>query len=209
MPSSVNTTPPLDFSERIQELQTGFVGREWLLAEVDGFLNQNRDRALVITGEPGIGKSAASARILGHLQEQGIPCAYHFCEVRKGGTLEPMPFVQSLSLQLGCVLPGFAEAIVEAVPASLTGRVDASRGTTDASVNAINIGRLILQTRSPRESFYYLVRKPLRDWARSKNLAAARSSWLTPWMSAADLTALRTSQIFSDLPRICLRRCGW
>jgi hypothetical protein len=58
-----DSTPPLDFSDRIRDLTQVFVGREWLLREVDDFVAQDKERYLVITGEPGIGKSAVAARL--------------------------------------------------------------------------------------------------------------------------------------------------
>jgi TIR domain len=52
---------PWDFEPFLREKRKDFVGREWLFAEIDGWQVRGAQPALLITGEPGIGKSAIVA----------------------------------------------------------------------------------------------------------------------------------------------------
>lgn len=156
----------MNFSKRIQELTSEFVGREWLLRQVTDFLHNDTKSYLVIVGEAGIGKSAISARLL---QLENIH-AYHFCSVLEGGKLEPNPFVVSLSTQLSRRLPGFAEHIVERAPASITGNVNVGE-LKDGIAAGVFIEQFIVQTKSATEAFQYLVREPLEGWIARHNPA--------------------------------------
>jgi len=56
----------LDFKSYCLGKTQGFVGREWILDEIDAFLHSNASGCLMIVGEPGIGKSS----IMSHLIEK-------------------------------------------------------------------------------------------------------------------------------------------
>jgi len=150
----------LDFSKRIRDLTTNFIGREWLLREVDDFLQQESEHYLVIIGEPGIGKSAFAA----HLTRTRKIHAYHFCTAREAGTLDPIAFVRSLSYQLAHTLPDFASHLIaqEAVKIDASQEIRQMQGGTAYNVY---IERLIAQTHSADEAFQHLVREPLKTWA--------------------------------------------
>jgi len=55
-----------DFGELITRYGSSFVGREWLVERVDSFLAEKKHRTLVLSGGPGIGKTA----FLAHLAER-------------------------------------------------------------------------------------------------------------------------------------------
>ena len=157
----------MDFSKRIQELTVEFVGREWLLQQVEEFLCKDPKRYLVIVGEAGIGKSAVSARLI---QVRKIH-AYHFCSVLEGGKLEPIAFVRSLSLQLSKSLPRFSKHIVDSSTSHISSRVEVGEmtggiaaGVYIDSAAGINIEQFLVQTKSAAEAFQYLVREPLEAW---------------------------------------------
>jgi DNA replication protein DnaC len=42
----------------IERLTEGFTGREWVFEEIDRWLQQDNERFFILTGEPGVGKSA-------------------------------------------------------------------------------------------------------------------------------------------------------
>ena len=100
---------PLDFGPEIARFSIGFSGREWLGVALDEWLSDERGRAFVIVGEPGIGKSAIAAwlSLTRHEEVVGI----HFCTQRNTRTLDPYEMVASLVAQLHAQLPGFAEAV--------------------------------------------------------------------------------------------------
>lgn len=104
---------PLDFGPEIARHTQGFVGREWLRAEMEKWLASPRGRAFVIVGEPGIGKSAMAAHLATTCDEVA---AVHFCTIRNSRSLDPFEFVASLTGQLAGRVPGFAEALAKRQP---------------------------------------------------------------------------------------------
>jgi ATP-dependent Clp protease ATP-binding subunit ClpA len=49
------------FDRDIERLTEGFTGREWVFKEIDRWLQQDNERFFILTGEPGVGKSAIAA----------------------------------------------------------------------------------------------------------------------------------------------------
>ena len=92
----------------LYEKRAGFVGREWLFNRVNGWLQAARsESALLITGEPGIGKSAFIAE-MAHRNLDGRVVAYHFCTREDRLTLEPGAFVLNLAAMLASRVPTLA-----------------------------------------------------------------------------------------------------
>jgi DNA polymerase III delta prime subunit len=97
-----------DFRDYARSRLEGFTGREWLVEKVRAWLGRaDAPPFLLILGEPGIGKSAFAAHLW---LDHGLPHAVHFCIAGRGGTIDPLAFVESLHEQLKKNLPGFAEA---------------------------------------------------------------------------------------------------
>ena len=103
---------PLDFAFDIAERARGFVGREWLVAELEAWLASDR-RAFVIVGEPGIGKSAVAA----HLASRPDAVAVHFCSTGNGDSLAPLAFVANVVVALSARLPAFGAEVARKNPA--------------------------------------------------------------------------------------------
>jgi len=100
---------PLDFGPEIARLSAGFTGRDWLNAELGAWLEDPAGRALVIIGEPGIGKSAIAAWLSQVRGDQVV--GVHFCTRRNTRTLDPLEFVASLVGQLSTQLDGYRAAV--------------------------------------------------------------------------------------------------
>lgn len=156
--------PHLDFINHIHRSVNDLIGRKWLLRNVSDFLQQNGDHYLIITGEPGIGKSTIAA----HLVQTRTIHAYHFCNAREGGTLDPLAFVRSVSQHLTQKLPDFGRyLVVEEERINID--VDISIHEIGGGVvHGVYIGELIAQTRSTEEAFQRLVREPLKAWAAER-----------------------------------------
>jgi hypothetical protein len=55
---------PLEFELLLDEKRRDFTGRHWLFEQIDAWRNSPRERALLITGNPGSGKSALVAQLV-------------------------------------------------------------------------------------------------------------------------------------------------
>lgn len=123
---------PWDFTPFILEKRKGFVGRQWLFREVDRWREKDQQSALLIVGEPGIGKSAIVAALVSE-NPDGQVLAYHCCRANTPATLEAGRFVRSLAAMLSTRLEGFAAmldnpAIKEALDLSHTDPASAFEG---------------------------------------------------------------------------------
>jgi len=100
------------FDRDIERLTEGFTGREWVFEEVDRWLQQDHERFFILTGEPGLGKSAIAAQLT---QTRKDIAAYHFCIARQISTVEPNNVLLSLAAQLIKYFPDYGEALVNTV----------------------------------------------------------------------------------------------
>ncbi len=101
---------PWDFSPFLELKRDQFTGREWLFDEIDLWRLRRDERALLITGDPGIGKSAIVAELV-HQNPGGQVIAYHCCQADRVETLRPERFIRSLAAMIASRLPEFAEQL--------------------------------------------------------------------------------------------------
>src|SRR5205085_1077025 len=109
----------LDFGSAMAGIAAGFVGVDWLESELDSWLAQEGQRALILLGEPGSGKTTTAAWLALHRPEV---VAFYRCSRRQAVTTDPHQFVASLVAQLHTRLPGFAQALALREPGSRRGR---------------------------------------------------------------------------------------
>jgi hypothetical protein len=153
-----------DLTKRLDDLTHGFVGRGWLIDQVNAFISQDVFRYMVIVGQPGIGKSAFAARLV----QLGKANAYHFCVAREGGSLEPIAFVRSLGEQLARGVPGFGEHIINQAPMKKIDVTQEIKELKGGTVYGVYIEKFVVQGPSAQEAFQVLVREPLQRWAGSQ-----------------------------------------
>lgn len=152
----------LDFKLDIQRLTQGFVGRAWVFREIDRWLaTPEAPRVFVITGEPGIGKSAIAARLTQLRDDIG---AYHFCIARRADTIDPLNFGRSLAQQLAR-FGGFARAILHESNTVVMTDIDVRENYGE--VVGVRIHTLIINARSASRAFQQSVLEPLRAFAGS------------------------------------------
>jgi hypothetical protein len=100
--------PQFDFGLYLHDKRRDFCGREWLFRRIDEWRNQSgRQRALLITGDPGIGKSAIVAQLV-HLNPGGQVLAYHCCWADTPETLRPARFVRAIAGMIASQLEAYA-----------------------------------------------------------------------------------------------------
>jgi WD40 repeat protein len=163
---------PGDIVQRTQ----GFVGRHWVLDEMLDWLERGEERFLIITGEPGAGKTALAAWLAG----AGTPpedavaaekltrvraawTATHFCSAIQPGTLDPTAFTQSLIRQIVQRFPAYADAVQRhAAPGTINihQHVNENPGTV---IGLQVLGALTINASSALEVYNRAMRAPLAD----------------------------------------------
>ncbi|WP_074630583.1 MULTISPECIES: ATP-binding protein [Nitrosospira] len=90
----------LDFEEYLAEKRKHFTGRQWMFEEIDEWLETpEASKAFLITGDPGIGKSAIVAQLINNDVSNQI-IAHHCCQAGLELTLESWRFVQSIAAMI-------------------------------------------------------------------------------------------------------------
>ena len=102
--------PKIDFASIIHLKRKDFTGRQWLFDKIDAWRIDSEERALLIKGDPGIGKSAIVAQLL-HMNPSGQVLAYHFCQADTPDTLNPGRFVRSLAGMIASQIDAYAQCL--------------------------------------------------------------------------------------------------
>jgi WD40 repeat protein len=165
----MNQPVNLDFSAYIAERTRDFTGREWLFATIDRWLTDpNAPQIFLIAGEPGIGKTAISARLTQFSASDAIPptdyvcvgdgflSAVHFCSARNGGWISPDGFARSLSAQLAVRYPACADVLASDPRI----RIEQKAGVVSGTMIGVQITNYYAET--SEALFNDLVRTPLK-----------------------------------------------
>lgn len=125
----------------IQQLTEGFTGRSQILKEIDHWLQQKDQRFFILTGEPGVGKSAIAAHLT---QTREDILAYHFCQATDSNTLKPGQILRSLSAQLMKTLPGYGKALLNTIKSpTLASKIEITyKDATNSEITEVFIGNL-------------------------------------------------------------------
>ena len=103
--------PQFDFGPFLYDKRRDFCGREWLFQRIDAWrADRDRHRALLITGDPGIGKSAIVAQLV-HMNPGAQVLAYHCCRADTPETLRPGRFIRGLAGMIASQLEGYASQL--------------------------------------------------------------------------------------------------
>ncbi len=103
--------PQFDFGPYLYDKRRDFCGREWLFRRIDAWrADRDRHHALLITGDPGIGKSAIVAQLV-HLNPGGQVLAYHCCRADTPETLRPGRFIRGLAGMIASQLEAYASQL--------------------------------------------------------------------------------------------------
>ena len=161
---------PIDFTRYIDRLTDRFTGREWLFEQIDQWLQQqSQEQFYLLTGEPGVGKSAIVAQLIKRWQaqpenaEQGKLAAYHFCRAGDVETVRPGRVLRSIAAQLGNTLPHYGKALNKVLKdVHLNIDVNINIGNlTNSQVTGIYIENL--KDLDPREELRLLIQAPLAE----------------------------------------------
>ncbi|MCP4544677.1 MAG: ATP-binding protein [Chloroflexi bacterium] len=151
----------INFSREIERLTKDFTGREWIFDEIDNWLKHEDKRFFILTGEPGVGKSAIAAQLT-QVRPDDI-AAYHFCIAGRNSTVRPNTALRSLAAQLGDTLPGYGEALANTIkPLYLSVQVNIDVETmTGGEITGVVINHL--HASDPKEELDILLCAPLAE----------------------------------------------
>jgi hypothetical protein len=174
-PVSAHAPMPAGLPPDVADQATEFVGRGWALERICNWLSTGRGRLIVVTAEPGAGKTALASRLVQMARgEVGIPAvarvpvlhAAHFCRWGYIESIAPVQVLELMSAQLAGSIPGYAEALALAGSGGsvkiILGRQSVGRICKGASVTMTQIGQVTIAERNPRYAFDLVLRRPLR-----------------------------------------------
>lgn len=100
---------PLDFNSEITNYSQGFIGREWIFDYIKDWL-RTKKRTLIITGMPGIGKTAISTYLY-----HKIPNVLAFYMFRRDDNekLSLKSFVTTLAYQIATQIPDYRDSLMK------------------------------------------------------------------------------------------------
>ncbi len=179
--------PPFDFEPYLRAKREGFVGREWLFDEIEGWRTRRHERSLLIIGDPGIGKSAVVAELVSR-NPGGQVLAYHCCRTDDPSTLQPGQFVRSVAWQIAQHVPAYAEQLAPGPVADALGEGNCATNP----INAFEAGVLapLQKVAAPQGGARYLLVDALDETLAAGavqgpglvTLLAARLEQLPPWL---------------------------
>jgi tetratricopeptide (TPR) repeat protein len=148
------------FTSDIARLTENFTGRQWVFDDIDRWLKESEERFFILTGEPGVGKSAIAARLT---QIRDDVAAYHFCRANDVETVRPARILRSLAAQLGEHLTDYGQALANTIkPIHLRVEVNITIGSmTGSQVTGVYIENL--KESDPENELDILIRAPLEE----------------------------------------------
>ena len=151
-----------DFSSDLAFRREGFVGREWFFLELDNIFETDRGAAgVLITGDPGSGKSALMAQLIcspySSLQIHRNIIGFHFCDYSEKGKRDGARFVRNLVDQIAARHPGYSELIGKSEV--IKRRLDLLSGNCQEDVTGCFSASILgpLRNLKPRDGLRYIV----------------------------------------------------
>ncbi|MBK3576474.1 ATP-binding protein [Streptomyces sp. MBT65] len=143
-----------------------FVGRRWALNIVLQSVS-TPSGAILITGQPGAGKSRLARRVLDEVTAQpseGVVTVWHECRANDDSTLVPWQLVTRLIQVLSAASPDYVAALSRraGVPMTLVSRVTVENAC-GSQVSGVSIDSLSLAGESARSALIRYVRGPLEE----------------------------------------------
>ncbi|MUG94126.1 NACHT domain-containing protein [Scytonema sp. UIC 10036] len=149
---------PIPFKHDIERFTEGFTGRKWVFEKIDLWLQHKKQRFFILTGEPGVGKSAIAAYLTQTRKDVG---AHHFCIARQISTIEPNNVLLSLAAQLIKYFPDYGAALINTVkPLFLQVNVEIKiENIKDSHVQGVVINNLHIHY--PKQALDIILRQAL------------------------------------------------
>ena len=198
-PHSALPPEPWDFAPFLRAKLKGFIGRQWLFREIEKWCAEGTQPAILLVGEPGIGKSSIIAALVDQNPE-GTVLAYHFCRADTPATLEPAGFVRSIAAMFATRLEGYAAMLEGHTIVSALERADSDPASAFEAAILAPLHKL----RQPEGVQYYILIDALDEClARTRRptiaeVLATRLNLLPPWLRIV-ATTRSEARILSQL----------
>lgn len=161
----------MDFSSYIEERTDGFIGRDWVFKEINDWATAGTSRIFLLSGGPGIGKSAIAAKLTqisdgtstlpsAPLLGPGWLTYSHFCQAGSEGTLSPLDFVASLSESLANRYDQFRRSLEETASSQVVVNQNVTNAHSGANITGARV-RVEIKNGDARPLFDQAVRIPL------------------------------------------------
>lgn len=202
-----------DFGDFINSSNAEFIGRQWLYQEMESVLEQTNKRGVLITGNPGSGKSAFLSHLLCSRASSPLIhdriLGYHFCMHFDKGTQSGAKFVRNLANMIAWKIPEYGQVISTDL---FVGRVlykDCAQDPEWCFEQGILTPLKKLQ--QPRMEAWYVVIDALDECANDKaeilNILKCKllrfPKWLKLIVSSRNVSTITSS--LDDLQRVELR----
>jgi|GEM_PF-3148385 len=139
-----------------------FVGRAFVYDAIQTFIH-SRNRMLVLTGTPGVGKTAIAIELIRTHLTDAQPFLAHFCSLPNGDN--PLQFCLELANQLKASLgDDYKLGAIVGRQLNVVQNVNVGQAGSDTRVVGVEIKELKLGDIHPREAFRALVREPLQAY---------------------------------------------
>ena len=108
-----------DIEYHAEKFQEGT--REWIFKRIEGWLDDRSlpHKVMVISGNPGMGKTVVSAVVSQRMQKAGRLSGSHFCQHNNSRYRDPRLMLQSLACHLCQAMPSYKDALVEQLSRNL------------------------------------------------------------------------------------------
>ncbi len=176
---------PIDFTAFLAERRLRFTGRRWLFDTLRDRLAAPARQPVLVTGAPGIGKSAFIASLI-HANPDGRILAYHCCQSTVPETLRPDVFVRSIAAMIAARNVSYAGMIES--PEILAAFDEGKLAADPASAFQNLILNLLLKLPEPEAAPQLLVIDALdealghRTAPNIADLLSSRLAALPPWV---------------------------
>jgi hypothetical protein len=172
-----------DFDRFLYSKHRGFIGRDWLFKKIDKWERTTSEPALLIKGDPGIGKSAIIAELaFGRLP--GSTTVAYCCQWDVTVTLRPATFVRALAYQFASRIQPYADAIENSEIRMMLERAELDPPSAFELAVLAPLGRM----NAPQEGRFFLCIDALDEAATFKegpdivDLLSSRIDRLPPWI---------------------------